>query len=165
MDLHGTFGTDPKIAAKLNELARSGAVGRTVEVTTRTELDAMTARRLPGKAEPQARGPDRLGHDALLSGGAPPAKMGLLHFLSMINSANSRYEELDSIKDSAQETRFVGGSQILSQKMAQELGEKVRLSTPVRQIRDWNQAVVSVHTDKGIVRRAPRDHGLVTHAV
>ncbi len=97
---------------------------------------------------------DQIGWDmtCLLSGGAPPAKMGLLHFLSMINSANSRYEQLDSIKDSAQETRFVGGSQILSQTMAKDLGDKLKLSTPVREIRDWGQAVVSVRTDIGTLR-------------
>ena len=152
MDLHGTFGTDPKIAAKLNEMARmvpSGAPWKSPRVA---EFDAMTIGDFLAKQNLKPE--DQIGWDmtSLLSGGALPAKMGLLHFLSMINSANSRYEELDSIKDSAQETRFVGGSQILSDKMAQALGEKVRLSAPVRQIRDWNQPVVSVHTDKGIVR-------------
>ena len=152
MDLHGTFGTDPKIAAQLNELARSVPSGAPWKSKRRADLDAMTVGDflVKQKLKPE----DQIGWDmtCLLSGGAPPAKMGLLHFLSMINSANSRYEQLDSIKDSAQETRFVGGSQILSQTMAKDLGDKLKLSTPVREIRDWGQAVVSVRTDIGTLR-------------
>jgi monoamine oxidase len=152
MDLHGTFGTDPKIASQLNDMARAVPSGAPWKSARRAELDAMTLGDFLVKQNLDPE--DQIGWDmtSLLSGGTPPAKMGLLHFLSMINSANSSYEQLDSIKDSAQETRFVGGSQLLSQKIAQALGTKVRLSTPVRQIRDWNQAVVSLHTDQGIVR-------------
>jgi monoamine oxidase len=88
----------------------------------------------------------------LLSGGVTPGTMGLLHFLSMINSADCDYQQLDSIKHSAQETRFVGGSQVLSIRMAQALGEKVRLSCPVRRITGWNSDVVTLHTDRGEVQ-------------
>ena len=152
MDLHGTFGTDPRIAAQLNEMARSVPSGAPWKSKRRAELDAMTLGDFLAKQ--QLKPEDQIGWDmtSLLSGGTLPAKMGLLHFLSMINSANSKYEQLDSIKDSAQETRFVGGSQVLSNKMAQALGDKVRLSSPVRQIRDWNQDLVSLQTDKGMVR-------------
>src|SRR5262249_30929936 len=88
----------------------------------------------------------------LLSGGVMPAKMGLLHFLSMVNSASCDYSQLDAIKHSAQETRFIGGSQILSITMAQQLGAKVRLSCPVRRISDWQREIVTLQTDQGEVR-------------
>jgi len=88
----------------------------------------------------------------LLTCGVTPAKMGFLHFLSMINSAGSEYMRLDSIKDSAQGTRIVGGSQVLSSKMAQLLGDKVRLSCPVRKIADWNGDIVRLQTDQGEIR-------------
>jgi monoamine oxidase len=87
-----------------------------------------------------------------LSGGVAPAKMGLLHFLSMINSASCDYSQLDSIKHSAQETRFVGGSQVLSVKLAQQLGDKVRLSSPVRRITNWDREVVTLDTEHGAIR-------------
>lgn len=152
MDLHGTFGTDPRIAAQLNEMARSVPSGAPWKSKRRAELDAMTLGDFLAKQ--QLKPEDQIAWDmtSLLSGGTLPAKMGLLHFLSMINSADGKYERLDSIKDSAQETRFVGGSQFLSDKMAQALGDKLRLSSPVRQIRDWNQDTVSLQTDKGVVR-------------
>ncbi|TPG76407.1 flavin monoamine oxidase family protein [Pseudomonas arsenicoxydans] len=152
MDLEGTFGTDMKIAEQLNELARGVPSGAPWQAERAAELDAMSLG--DWLVKQNLKPEDRIGWSigSLLSGGAMPAKMGFLHFLSMINSANSSYEQLDSIKDSAQETRFVGGSQILSQKMAQALEGKVRLSAPVRQISDWDQSVVSLHTDNGTVR-------------
>lgn len=152
LDLKGTFGTNEHIAAKLNELARSVPSGAPWKAPNAAALDKLTLgdwlRQFKLNAEDQV-GWNLTSH---LSGGAMPAKMGLLHFLSMINSARSRYQELDAIKDSAQETRFVGGSQILSQTMAKELGDKVRLSCPVRKISAWDQDVVSVHTDAGVLR-------------
>ncbi|WP_350637259.1 FAD-dependent oxidoreductase, partial [Pseudoalteromonas sp. GW168-MNA-CIBAN-0100] len=56
------------------------------------------------------------------------------------------------IKHSAQETRFVGGSQLLSIRMAQQLGDKVRLSSPVRRIVGWDRDIVTLQTDRGTVR-------------
>ena len=152
MDLHGTFGTDMQIAGKLDELARGVPSGAPWKAANAAELDKLSVGDWLLKQNVNVQ--DRVGWDTstTLSGGTFPAKMGLLHFLSMINSANSRYEQLDSIKDSAQETRFVGGSQILSQKMAEALGDKVRLKTPVRSISGWDQPVVTLHTDQGLVR-------------
>lgn len=88
---------------------------------------------------------------ALLTDGAAPAKLGLLQYLSAINSANSDYGQLEDIKNGAQQTRFVGGSQLLSLKMARDLGAKVRLSAPVRRIRGWNREVVGIEMDREIV--------------
>ena len=152
IDLHGTFGTDLEIAGKLDELARGVPSGAPWKAANAAELDKLTVGDWLLKQNVSVQ--DRVGWDTstTLSGGTFPAKMGLLHFLSMINSANSRYEQLDSIKDSAQETRFVGGSQILCQKMADALGDKVRLKMPVRSISGWDQPVVSLHTDQGVVR-------------
>jgi monoamine oxidase len=152
LDLEGSFGTDLKLAQQLDELARDVPCGAPWKAPRAAELDALSVG--DWLAEQNLSAQDRIGWDISiqLSGGTAPAGMGLLHFLSMINSANSRYEQLDSIKNSAQETRFVGGSQVLSQKIADSLGDKVRLSTPVRRIAEWDQDVVSLHTDRGVLR-------------
>lgn len=151
IDLKGTFGTDEAIGHKLSELARDVPSGAPWKSPRARELDISVGDWL---ARQGIKPDDQVGWNGsiLLTGGAMPAKMGLLHFLSMINSANSDYAQLDSIKHSAQETRFVGGSQLLSIKMAQQLGDKLRLSCPVRQISDWDREVVTLHTDKGEVR-------------
>ncbi|PCE30479.1 flavin monoamine oxidase family protein [Burkholderia ubonensis] len=152
MDLKGTFGTDEAVTSKLSKLSRDVPSGAPWTSTKAGELDRLSVGDWLAKQDIKPE--DQAGWNASisLSGGTMPAKMGLLHFLSMINSAACDYTQLDSIKHSAQETRFVGGSQILSIKMAQQLGDKVRLSTPVRRISGWNTDVVTLHTDGAEIR-------------
>ncbi|HHX6561892.1 FAD-dependent oxidoreductase [Pseudomonas aeruginosa] len=87
-----------------------------------------------------------------LTTGTPPANLSLLHYLSIVNSADSSMEKLEGFKGGAQETRIVGGSQVLSIKMAEALGNKVRLACPVRRIVGWDRDIVELHTDQGIIR-------------
>ncbi|MGU7778872.1 flavin monoamine oxidase family protein [Burkholderia sp. PU8-34] len=152
VDLKGTFGTDEAIGAKLSALSRNVPSGAPWTSPQVGELDRLSMGDWFAKQDIKAE--DRMGWNtsSLLSGGTLPAKMGLLHFLSMINSADCDFAQLDSIKHSAQETRFIGGSQILSIKLAQQLGDKVRLSTPVRRITDWDRDVVTLLTDRAEIR-------------
>ncbi|CAN7673678.1 FAD-dependent oxidoreductase [Cupriavidus necator] len=152
VDLKGTFGSDEAIGGRLSALSRdvpSGAPWKSPKVV---ELDKLSVG--DWLAKQNIKTEDRTGWNAsiALSGGVMPAKMGMLHFLSMINSAACDYMQLDSIKHSAQETRFAGGSQILCVRMAQALGKRVRLSSPVRRISNWDREVVTLHTDQGEVR-------------
>jgi monoamine oxidase len=71
-----------------------------------------------------------------------PADVSLLHVLFYIRSAGS-LEALTDSEGGAQESRFVGGAQQLAQRMADELGEAVRLSAPVRSIA-WDRDGVTV---------------------
>lgn len=152
LDLGGTFGTNESIAAKLSELSREVPSGAPWKSPRAAELDKLSAGDWLAKQDIKPE--DRRGWDVsfALTCGVTPSKMGLLHFLSMINSADCNYSRLESIKDSAQGTRLVGGSQILSIHMAEQLGDKVRLSCPVRGISGWNSEVVTLHTDQGDVR-------------
>lgn len=152
IDLEGTFGTDEAVGARLSRLSRDVPSGVPWKSPRAAELDKLSIG--DWLARQNIKPEDQMGWNGsvLLSGGTAPAKMGLLHFLSMINSADRDYAQLDSIKHSAQETRFVGGSQILSTRMAQQLGDKVRLSCPVRRISGWDRNVVTLHTDHGEMR-------------
>ncbi|RQR49456.1 FAD-dependent oxidoreductase [Burkholderia sp. Bp9125] len=151
-DLHGGFGGDEKISAKLDELARGVPSGAPWNAQRAAELDRLTYGEWLAQQGVKYEDGYFLALSAKLSLGGAPAQLGLLHYLSMINSANSSHDQLESIKGGAQETRFVGGSQVLCIKMAQQLGDKVRQSCPVRRIAGWNRDVVEVHTDRGIVR-------------
>jgi monoamine oxidase len=72
-----------------------------------------------------------------------PADVSLLHVLFYIRSAGS-FEALTDSEGGAQEARFVGGSQRLSERMAEELGpDVVRLGSPVRRIA-WDAGGVTV---------------------
>ncbi len=152
VDSDGGSGMDPVLVEKINALARTVPSGAPWKAANAAELDKLSLG--DWLVQQGLKLEDRPGwfNASYLSGGTAPAKMGLLHYLSMVNSANSDIEQLDAIKGSAQETRFVGGSQLLSIKMAEALGDKVLLSAPVSQISGWDQNVVSIHTAKGVVR-------------
>lgn len=152
IDLKGTLGADEELAAKLSELSRQVPSGAPWTSPRLAELDGMSMGDWLASQDVDLQRKMSLEGGILISGGVMPAKLGLLHFLSMINSANCEYSQLDSMEYSAQETRLEGGSQILSIKMAEQLGDKVRLSTPVRHIENWDAEVVTLRTDSGEIR-------------
>ncbi len=151
-DLQGGVGAQGQVAARLSEMARGVPCGAPWKAAKATELDKLSLGDWLARQGLSNEEKFSFSMAATLSLGAPPAQLGLLHYLSVINSANSNYDTLEKIKGGAQETRFVGGSQVLSIRMAQELGDKVRLSSPVRRIAGWDREIVELHTDQGVVR-------------
>jgi monoamine oxidase len=76
---------------------------------------------------------------------AQPEDLSLLHVLFYISSAGG----LDALWDTeggAQDSRVVGGSQLISIRMAEELGDRVVLDAPVRRIA-YEPDRVTVHAD------------------
>ena len=92
----------------------------------------------------------RLG--ATLTYGAPPERLSWLWTLYYTRSAGS-YAQLEGIAgEGAQMYRVLGGSQQLSLALAQPLGAKLRLSTPVTAIRDWQgKGPCTIETPAGSV--------------
>jgi monoamine oxidase len=152
-DLHGTFGTNPVLAAKLSKLARTVPCANPWLAPNAAELDKLSLGDWLS-AQPGVTATDMLGWElsARLSNGTSTSKLGLLQYLARINAANSDFWQLSAIKNSSQQTRFVGGSQLISLKMAAELGDKVVLSCPVRRISRWDGDIVVVETDRGVYR-------------
>ena len=68
-----------------------------------------------------------LGIEAVFAG--EPRDVSLLHVLFYIHSAGS-FENLINTAGGAQESRFVGGSQTVSKRVAARLGRRVLLGTP-----------------------------------
>ena len=68
---------------------------------------------------------------------AEPEDVSLLHALFYIRSAGSLELLLDA-EGGAQDSRVVGGTQLIAERMAAELGEVVHLGSPVRRIR-WQR--------------------------
>jgi monoamine oxidase len=64
---------------------------------------------------------------------ADAADLSLLHLLFYTHSAGS-FDDLIGTEGGAQQERFVGGSQLLAVKLAEELGDVVVLEAPVRRI-------------------------------
>jgi monoamine oxidase len=75
---------------------------------------------------------------------AEPSDLSLLHLLFYIHSAGG-LEQLIGTEGGAQQDRFVGGSQLVSIRLAEQLGDVIRLEAPVRRI---------ATTERGAVVRA-----------
>ena len=91
-----------------------------------------------------------LGIEAVFAG--EPRDVSLLHVLFYIHSAGS-FENLINTEGGAQESRFVGGSQTVSKRVAAALGHRVLLDTPVRRIVQGRRGV-TVESDRAVVARA-----------
>jgi monoamine oxidase len=79
-----------------------------------------------------------------------PSEVSLLHFLFYVRSAGG-FRNLTDVRGGAQQDRFVGGSQLISQRLAERLGPgTVQLSTPVGRIEHHHDRVL-VHTRGGRV--------------
>jgi monoamine oxidase len=79
-----------------------------------------------------------------------PRDVSFLYFLSYLRWGHG-LEELISIKKGAQQDRFVGGAQQLSQKLAEQIAPRVVLWAPVRAIEQHADHVI-VRSDAGTFR-------------
>jgi monoamine oxidase len=101
-----------------------------------------------------------------------PRDVSLLHVLFYIHSAGNEtthgtFERLINTAGGAQESRFVGGSQLVSIKAAQTLGKRIHLNQPVRRIVQDGVKVTAytdthtVHAKQAIVTGPPSITGLI----
>ena len=147
----GIVGANP-IVDKLNAMARGVPSAAPWTAADAAELDRQSL--ADWLATQTLTEDDKISFflSATLTYGAPPEKLSLLHYLTVINSSGCDLKKLESMQGGAQEKRLVGGSWILSAKMAEELKDKIRLSSPVRRIVGWDRDVVELRTDHGVVR-------------
>lgn len=98
--------------------------------------------------------------------GAEPADLSFLFVLAYVAAAGDEsnsgtVERLFNVRGGAQQTRLVGGSQRIAQRVAAALGGRVRLSTPVRKIARTSTGVtvsadgLTVHAKRVIVAVPP----------
>lgn len=81
---------------------------------------------------------------------AEPADLSFLHFLFYLRSGGGLMR-LAQIRNGAQERRFVGGAQQLSEKLAAPLGERLVLGSPVRAI-EQDEEGVTMRAERGELR-------------
>jgi monoamine oxidase len=118
---------------RLNRLARRVPLEAPWEAPNARRLDSQTVatwmdRNLFTRA---GRALLELGTEAVWA--AQPEDISLLHFLFYVHSAGS-LEVLFDTEGGAQQDRIVGGSQLLAIRLAERLGERVVLDSPVRRI-------------------------------
>jgi monoamine oxidase len=146
--------------ARINRMARS--VDPTSPWTARraAEWDAQTFASWMRRnvRTPTARDLMRLAIWAVWA--AEPEDISLLHVLFYIRSAGS-FEDLIDTEGGAQDSRVVGGTQLISLRIAEQLGGAVRLQAPVRRIAHRADSVtiestpVTVRARRAIVAMPP----------
>jgi monoamine oxidase len=136
---------------KLNRLARRVPLEAPWRASGAARLDGQTAATWMRRnvATRPGRALLELGIEAVWA--AEPEDMSLLHVLFYIHSAGS-LEILFDTEGGAQQDRFVGGSQLVPMRMAEQLGgERLVLAAPARRI-EHDADGVAVHADGAIAR-------------
>ena len=118
---------------KLNRLARGVPLDAPWEARDARRLDSQTVQSWMGRNILTRAGKELLTAGTEAVWAAQPEDLSLLHMLFYIHSAGS-LERLFDTEGGAQQDRFVGGSQLISVRLAERLGERVVLGTPVRRI-------------------------------
>jgi monoamine oxidase len=136
---------------RLNRLARTVPLQAPWEAPSARRLDGQTAATWMRRNMGTRAGRMMLGLGIEAVWAAQPEDMSLLHVLFYIHSAGS-LDMLFDTEGGAQQDRFVGGSQRIPVRMAEELGaERVLLGAPVRRI-EHGSGGVTVHADGRTVR-------------
>jgi monoamine oxidase len=155
---------DPAAAAdaaqaivRLDEMANQVPLDKPWEAANAEEWDSQTMETWIQANVPTPSGKElvRLGIEAIFA--CQPRDVSLLHCLFYIHSGES-IERLIAIAGGAQESRLVGGSQLIAIKLAKRLKPHVHLGTPVAKIKQTGRAVVV--TGKSFSLRAK--HVIVT---
>lgn len=141
--------------SKLNRMAERVPLDRPWTAAKASEWDGQTAHTWLRRNMWTKAGRDllQLGTEAVWA--AQPEDVSLLHMLFYIHSAGSLERLLDT-GGGAQQDRFVGGSQLVPNRLAARLGaDTISLGAPVRRI-EHGAAGVVLHGDAGLLARARR---------
>jgi monoamine oxidase len=138
------------VMARINRMARRLDPEAPWQAPEAAEWDSQTFATWMGRhvRTPGARDLMRLSIWAVWA--VEPEDLSLLHVLFYIRSAGS-LEALVDTEGGAQDSRVVGGSQLISIRMADQLGDSIVLSAPVRRI-ECSDDAVAVHADGLSVR-------------
>ena len=143
--------TNEEFIAALDALAKTVPIDAPWTALNATKWDAMSYADYLSSAGLAEEDLGALSIMTLLTYGAPPEALSFLHVLCYIHAAGG-FKRLEATEGGAQESRIVGGSQILALKMAEELGRVVRASSPVKAVRNWHSGPVELETASGVIR-------------
>jgi monoamine oxidase len=153
---------------KINRLAREVSPEAPWDAPHAGEWDGQTMRTWLDRNVRTAAARSMFGIACSIVWGAPPEQISLLHVLFYVRAAGSLERILDT-EGGAQQDRFVGGSQRVALWVSEQLGDRVRLSAPVRRIDQSETAVrivcddCDVHAERVIVAVPPNLAGRITY--
>lgn len=140
MRVPSTDHLDERFVAELDALAETVPIDAPWTAPRAAEWDVMTFADYIDGTNLSAEERASLDIATLVSYAALPDAISFLYVLCYIHAAGG-YNRLEGIEHGQPRwQRFVGGSQAIALKMAEALGEAVRLSSPVTEIRAWDKS-------------------------
>ena len=154
---------------RLNRMAKSVPLDRPWAAGKAATWDSTTVRTWMERSMATRGGKDLLALGVQSVWATEPEDFSLLHMLFYIHSGGSLAMLFDT-EGGAQESRFVGGSQLVSQRLAERLGDDVvHLDAPVRRIEHDGDGVtvvadgLTVRAQRVIVALAPPLAGRIAY--
>ncbi len=133
--------------SRLERLAKKVPLAEPMRAPDALALDAQTLADYLEQHVRTRRARDMIGLAAQMIFAAEPRELSMLYFLLYANSGEG-LQRLCEIERGAQERRFTTGAQSIAQRLADQLGPRVRLAHPVTAVRQDANGV-TVHTAKG----------------
>ncbi len=126
---------------RLKRLARKVSAEAPWEAPNATELDGQTFETWIRRTARTGLAREAISMACRAVFAADPADVSLLHVLFYAASAGG-WDDLLDTDGGAQQDRIVGGSQLISLRIEEQLGQRIRLSTPVRKIHTEDDGVI-----------------------
>ena len=144
---------DERFVSDIDALAKTVPIDAPWMAPRAAEWDAMTFADYLNSTSVSAEDRASMDITTMVSYAALPDAISLLYVLYYVHAAGG-YKRLEGIDEDGRKRwyRFAGGSHVFALKMAEALGSAVRLSSPVTEIRGWDEtSPVELVTPKGTV--------------
>jgi monoamine oxidase len=143
-----------RIQWQFERIARGVDIAAPWTARDATKLDSMSMGDWLRSVGATATSRDLMAIMARVTWGAEPDEVSMLHAVRYVKAAGGIDRMLDVV-GGAQQDHFPGGTQQLADKMAADLGDRVRLNAAVSRI-EWSDDAVAVTSTAGVVeaRRA-----------
>jgi len=143
---------NPELRAKVEALAKTVVLEAPFKTPDAAKLDSITFGQY---VQEQGMAAEEFALFNLLATntfGARADQISLLFALFYIHSAGS-YTLLETMTGGAQQDRIAGGTQAVTLAIAKLLGDKVRLNSPVKSIKNWDgNGPVAIETATGTIK-------------
>lgn len=137
-----------RIQWRFERLCRQVPVIRPWTAPAAHRLDELTLEAWLRSVHASASTRDLMAIMSRVTWGCEPAAVSMLHAVRYVKAAGGIGRMLD-VENGAQQDRFPGGTQQIAVRMAEALGTRVRLSSPVRRVARQADGTLTVGTDDG----------------
>lgn len=138
------------LRGRLEALVRSVPLGSPWEAERSRGLDSQTLESWMRELGITSGARDLMRIGVAVSWGCEPSELSLLHVLHYLRGAGG-LDQMLAVENGAQELHVDAGAQAISLRLAEELGDRLRLDAPVGEIA-WDEGGVTVGAVGGAIR-------------